>query len=386
MRIAVYSPDRHLTYDGRTPDQKGVGGGVTARIRVSTALARRGNKVTVICNCAQSVTYQGVRYAPLASVSEIDTDVLVMHTTGDALDLRPLLKLTVRSRLHVVFVDGVDAPKGMDEVKMDHLIAPSNFIRDIARDQWGVDQNKILVSHHGVHRAFFQQSFLKNLPERTVHRIAYATHPEKGFDAAVAVLRLLRKQDPRFELHVFGGYGLWGQKEIMDQKEPGLVNHGLVGQKDLSWSLMECGFALYLQTRPEPFGIAIAEGLVSGCVTVVSPVGAHPEIIEQGRSGFLVDGDPAGSITHQRAADVIFNVAGNPEFARYIRENARFVPLDWDVIAHSWEQYWAWFLNGRSGVPSFTTLFCPECSGKWLPLADGYHCASCGHYSRDGVR
>ena len=197
MRIAVYSPDRHLTYDGRTPDQKGVGGGVTARIRVSTALALRRNTVTVICNCARSEIHQGVRYAPLASVREIDTDVLVMHTTGDALDLRPLLKLTVRSKLHVVFVDGVEAPKGMDEVKMDHLIAPSNFIRDIARDQWGVDQNKIFVSHHGVHRAFFQPSFLKKLPERRLHRIAYATHPEKGFDAALAVLRLLRKQDPR---------------------------------------------------------------------------------------------------------------------------------------------------------------------------------------------
>jgi glycosyltransferase involved in cell wall biosynthesis len=385
MRIAVYCPDRHLTYDGRTPDQRGVGGGVTARIRVSTALARRGNQVTVICNCPRPITHERVRYTPLDSVHEIDTDVLVMHTTGDQLDLRPLLQLTVRSRLHVVFVDGVDAPKGMTDVRMDHLIAPSNFIRDIAREQWGVDRNKIFVSHHGVQRSFFQPSFLKKLPERTLHRIAYATHPSKGFDAALEVLHLLRTQDSRFELHVFGGYGLWGQKQTMDQQVPGLVKHGLVGQKDLSWRLMECGFALYLQNRAEPFGIAIAEGLVSGCVTVASPAGAHPEIIDQGRSGFLVEGDPADPATHQRAADIILNIGRNPAFAKYISENARQVPLDWDLVAESWEQYWAWFLDNQSGIASFTTLRCPECSGQWLPLADGYHCAACGRYSRNGV-
>ena len=385
MRVTVYCPDRHLTYDGRTPDEKGVGGGVTARIRVSTALARRGHAVTVVCNCGQAMTHEGVRFAPLASVREIDTDVLVMHTTRDKLDLRPLLDLTVSSRLRVVFVDGIEAPKGLADVKMDFLIAPSNFIRDIAYGEWSVDRAKIFVSHHGVQRDFFSPSLVLN-PERKLHRIAYATHPSKGLDSALSVLRLLRREDPQFELHVFGGYSLWGQNEPIQEAEPGLVYRGLLGQRELARALMECGFALYLQSRLEPFGIAIAEGLASGCVTVASPVGAHAEIIDQGRSGFLVQGDPTAAETHQRAADVILNIARNPVVAGYIRENAWKVPLDWDMVAHSWEQYWTWFLKRKSGIASFRHLRCPECASHWLLLADGYHCAGCGRYSRDGVR
>ena len=33
MQIAIYCPDRHFLYDGKTPDQAGVGGGLTVRIR-----------------------------------------------------------------------------------------------------------------------------------------------------------------------------------------------------------------------------------------------------------------------------------------------------------------------------------------------------------------
>jgi glycosyltransferase involved in cell wall biosynthesis len=377
-RVAIYCPDRHLTYDGRTPDGRGVGGGVTARIRVASALARRGNEVTVICNCAAPVTHEGVRYAPLDTVDAIATDVLVLHTTGGELDLRPVLRLDVQARRSVVFVDGVDAPIGLDRVRMDRLIAPSNFIREVARDGWGVDRTRIFVSHHGVRREFFAPPAATR-PARTLHRVAYATHPSKGYAAAVAVLRLLRGVDSRFELHVFGGHALWGQQGTIE-REPGVVDHGLVGQRDLARGLMGCGFALYLQTRLEPFGIAITEALAAGCVTVASPVGAHPELIDHERSGFLVDGDPADATIRRRAADLVLAVAKGPERAASLRENAARTPLDWDVVARTWEQWWTW-LDRPSGLASSAPA-CPECAGDRLLLADGYHCTVCGHYGR----
>jgi len=53
MQIAIYCPDRHFLYDGATPDRTGVGGGLTVRIRIAAALAARGHRVSVICNCAR---------------------------------------------------------------------------------------------------------------------------------------------------------------------------------------------------------------------------------------------------------------------------------------------------------------------------------------------
>src|SRR5207249_190685 len=85
--LGLYCPDRHLAYDGATPDRVGVGGGVTARIRIAEALARRGHKVCVVCNCPVEVTHAGVRYVPLDDVTRIDAEVLVLHTSGGGLDL-----------------------------------------------------------------------------------------------------------------------------------------------------------------------------------------------------------------------------------------------------------------------------------------------------------
>lgn len=378
MRVTVYCPDRHLAYDGATPDERGVGGGVTARVHVAAALAARGHAVEVVCNCRVARTLDGVHYRPLDGVDAIDADLLVLHTTGDALDLRPITRVRVRAERHIVFVDGVDAPRGLELVPMDHLIAPSNFVRDVARDDWGVEPHRIFVSHHGVRRRLFAAGH--ETPD--LHRIAYATHPSKGLEPAIAVLRALRRHDPRFELHVFGGPALWGQAPSRSGDEPGLVDHGLVGQIDLATELRRSGFALYLQTRREPFGIALTEALAAGCVTIASPVGAHPEIVDHGRTGFLVPGDPSAPSTHERVAALIRSIVNRPDLAARIAQAARAAPLDWDAVAATWEHYWSWLAAGRPEDAGTAARVCDECGGRVLMLADGRHCVACGRYRR----
>lgn len=385
LRITIYCPDRHLAYNGATPDAKGVGGGITARIRLAAGLARRGHGVTVLCNTPEADTIGGVHYVPLDAVRRIDADLLVLHSTGDKLDLRPVLDLPVEARLRIVLVDGFYLPGGLHEVGMDVLCACSNFIRTVAIEQWRVPAGQIFVSHHGVDRSHYDSHGWRS-HSRNPYRIAYATHPSKGLEAAMAVLRLLRAQDPRFELHVFGGNGLWGQKQEPEWNEPGVVFRGLVGQRVLAGELLECGVALYLQSRREPFGIAIAEALAAGAIPLASPAGAHPEIIDHGRTGFLVDGDPEDERTHQRAAETIRALAANPDFCTTMRMAAQAAPLDWDQIALTWEQYAGWLLAGRGGRTPLAAPPCPGCGGAWLLLADGYHCQNCGIYSRDGRR
>ena len=49
-RVVIYCPDRHISYQAATPDKKGVGGGIVARIRLAQHLARQGHQVAVISN------------------------------------------------------------------------------------------------------------------------------------------------------------------------------------------------------------------------------------------------------------------------------------------------------------------------------------------------
>jgi glycosyltransferase involved in cell wall biosynthesis len=220
--------------------------------------------------------------------------------------------------------------------------------------------------------------------QRNPFRIGYATHPSKGLDAAVAVLRLLRRQEPRFELHVFGGRRLWGARERLRLfGEPGVVFHGLLGQRLLATWLMTCGCMLYLQSRREPFGIAVAEALAAGAVPVASAVGAHPEISESGRTGFRVEGDAGSSRTHRQAAEIVRALAFDPAVSGAMRRAARAAPLDWDQVASTWEQYWEWRFDQRVGRDALaTTEVCRECGGRCLRLADGCHCEGCGAYHR----
>ena len=383
-RVTIYSPDRHVSYDGSTTDKVGVGGGITARIRIARSLASFGHEVTVVANTPRDRTFDGVHYIPLDEARRISCDVLVLNTSGGALDLMPLLDLEVEARLRAVWVQGIDAPKGLDEVRMDYVYAPSNFIRTLARDRWGVAREQIYVTHNGVPER--EPPKRGRRAERSLHRLIYNSHPSKGLAAAVEVVRLLRANDDRFELHVYGGNQLWGQADKPPPAEPGVVYHGMVGQKELGEEMERAGFSMNLQARLEPFALAPAEAMACGCIVVASPVGGYPELVRHGYNGFLVPGDHNVAETQRAAADVIVSVASRPEYAAYLRRNARTWPMDWDTLARAWVGHWDWALGVRAGEPNALRVDpCRDCGGEFIALADGHHCSTCGLYTRDGL-
>ena len=376
-RVDIYSPDRHLSYDVHTLDRIGVGGGVTSRIRMAHALAARGHEVTAYVNCPDEGELDGVSYRHFSRANSLHADILIATTSGGAFDLRPLQDVAANGALRIMMAHGVHPPRGFQPESFDYIYAPSNFIRDTLLNVWGVSPADTLVCWRGVRDSYYAPHRGK-VPDRDPYAIAYAAHPSKGLEVARAVLRKLREHDPRFTLHVFGGPLLWGEPDENIASQPGLVWHGLLGQRRLARELMACGFSLNLQTREEPFGMVIPEAMRAGCIVLASPVGAYPEIIQHNRDGFLITGDPAHPRTHQTAADLIIELVGNPEKLAALRRRARATPLDWDVVARAWEGHWGWVRNG-SGP---TTGVCNWCGGERILLADGLHCTVCGRYQR----
>ncbi len=138
LRVTLYCPDHHLSYDGSTPDKQGVGGGVMVRIRLAAALAKLGHQVTMICNCPRAAVFDGVQYLPLAQVAQtrsIDADVLILSSSGGDLDLRPALALDIKASLRLIWVHGTPLLKGLHEIPFDYVCSPSNFIR-----QWAIQE------------------------------------------------------------------------------------------------------------------------------------------------------------------------------------------------------------------------------------------------------
>src|SRR3972149_5119638 len=114
-RVTIYCPDRHTLYDGRTPREVGVGGGITARIRMAHALQRRGHRVTMVVNCPRRETFEGVEYVPLDEATRLVGDILILTTSGDRLDLTPALGLRRETSLTIVWVHGPTKPTRMDD-------------------------------------------------------------------------------------------------------------------------------------------------------------------------------------------------------------------------------------------------------------------------------
>jgi glycosyltransferase involved in cell wall biosynthesis len=217
--------------------------------------------------------------------------------------------------------------------------------------------------------------------------MVYTGHPVKGLDAAMELLRLLRREDQRFTLHVYGGRRLWGQADESTESLPeGVVWHGLVGQDALADGLRAAGFSINLQGLADGFGIAMAEAMGAGCLVVASAIGAYPELIRHGYDGFLVAGPHDAPETLRRAARLILDLTAAPDLAAAIRRNAEASPLPWSVVARAWMGQWRRALGntlantgGRVWGPPWS---CPECGGGLYPLADGYHCGACGWFSR----
>jgi glycosyltransferase involved in cell wall biosynthesis len=380
MQIAIYSPDRHILYDGTLPDQTGVGGGVTARIRIAAALARRGHRVSVICNCPRDTVHLGVRYIPLDAIRRIKCEALALHSSGGRLDLTSLLSIPVDARIRFVVLSGSDLPKGSEEVHPDAIYVCSNFIRTQIWRYPYVARERVFVTHYGVNRWNWAGPVS---PPRDSRRLIYSSHPSKGFDASREITRRLRQKDSRFTLHCFGGNRLWGGADRAPHKEPGIVYGSLINQRRLAREYKRSAFALQLQTRPEPFGITVVEAMAAGCVVVASPVGAFNELIQNGENGFLVDGDPSNPATIERAADLIWNVCQDAKLMRKIRRKAISTPFDWEQIAEVWESHLNWLLDPGS-AQSLKAAWAPclECGASSLVLADGYHCTVCGYFAR----
>ena len=377
--VVIYCPDTHILYDATLPDQRGVGGGLMARLRLAQALARGGHRVTVIANVSRPHVHAGVTYLPLDQADRRrTTDVLILVSSGGALSLEPALELSIQASLRKVWVHGFAPIRGLDRLPFDFIIPCSNFILDVIRREWGLAERPAFVIYNGFPKLPGLSRIRSLFHRRDPFRLIYTSHPSKGLETALAVLDRLRARDPRYHLYVFGGDALYGGRDTPLPRHPGVTYMGTRGQPQVLRALQRSAVAILLQDRPEPFGMVLTEAMYYGAIPVASPVGAYPEIIRHGWNGFLISGDHRSEEVRSEAAECIHRLTQQPDWADTIRRNARQIPWDWDTQARVWVDHWTWVLRGEGHC--LEARACTVCGGRLLQTADGPHCVSCGRY------
>ena len=112
-------------------------------------------------------------------------------------------------------------------------------------------------------------------------------HPDKGTREAIAVARAAGRR-----LHI---YGLvqdedYHAREVRPHVDgTSVLYHGTVGGAARVAALGEARALLHLINFDEPFGLSVIEAMACGTPVIAVRRGSMPEIIDHGRTGFLVD-------------------------------------------------------------------------------------------------
>jgi glycosyltransferase involved in cell wall biosynthesis len=288
---------------------------------MAKALAKLGHDVMMVVNCPQERWVDGVEYLPLSKVTSIQSDVLILNTSGGDLDLSPALELDIETRLRIVWAHGVPKPGGLEQVQPDYAYAVSNFIAGIVKLDWGIPGEKVFVTYNAFDEDLFKESE-SHETRRDSFKLVYFSHPSKGLETALRITRLLRDINPNFHLDVLGGEELWGEIQSVRDKESGVTYRGLEGQLDVVGTLLKSTYSVQLQTRQEPGPLAAIEAMRAGCIVLASKVGAYLEYVEDGLDGFLFEGDPDSEVVLNSVVKKVLQLHSLPNERQKLQLNA----------------------------------------------------------------
>jgi glycosyltransferase involved in cell wall biosynthesis len=220
-------------------------------------------------------------------------DIMHSHLDTMGLPFARWCSTPVVSTLHGR-LDGIGHPALLEEFSDVPLVAISESQR-----RWSPQANWVATIHHGLELGGAPFGPTPGGYLAFVGRIA----PEKGVADAIA---LARATGMRLRM----GAKVYNQAErdlfdlvVAPAIDEGLVEFlGEVGPRQRDELFAGALATIMLGAWPEPFGLVAIESMATGTPVIARRAGALPEIIEHGRSGFLVDDLQEAVLAVERAS------------------------------------------------------------------------------------
>jgi len=167
------------------------------------------------------------------------------------------------------------------------IIVPSEYLKKVV-SKWKIDISKIEVIHNGFDSKFITNYERNDNPQITITSIGRLV-PWKGFGNLLEVFSELIKIHSNIELNIVGD-GPEKNNLLNRSKELNINNKvnflGRLSHDDILKKLQPSDIFV-LNTDYEGFSHVILEAMAIGLPVVVSRVGGNPEVIEDGKNGFL---------------------------------------------------------------------------------------------------
>jgi glycosyltransferase involved in cell wall biosynthesis len=213
------------------------------------------------------------------------------------------------SKIEVIPV-GIDWPEKL----------PAAELRSRVRARWGIGEDGFVVGHLGTF-----------------------TH-EKGQDITIGAAILLANKLPSLRVLLAGDATAQALSRLASRLREAAGRVRLMGYLENPWEFL-AGLDLYIMpSRAEGLPASVLLAMASGLAVVASRVGGLPEIVEEGRTGWLVPPE-----SPQALAEAVFDAASNRstlrEYGGCGRARARQFSVD-QMIART-EAFYARLVGAR---------------------------------------
>ncbi len=143
--------------------------------------------------------------------------------------------------------------------------------------------------------------------------------PEKSLDVLVKAFTKVHKKNPNAELVMVGDGASRNDLELLAEKE-GTKNHihflGRVIGEDLP-QIYRTGTVFAITSKTETQSIVLMEALASGVPAVAVRAGAIPELVKNGKTGYLCNADDVDAVARN-----ILKILGNEALRDKLSKNA----------------------------------------------------------------
>ena len=201
--------------------------------------------------------------------------------------------------------------------RADKIIAISESVKESVVEVFGVSAGKVSVVYNGTDISTFNSVLQEKLHIPTSIVYIGRLIKEKGVQVTLRVLAMLPKTFKwTFDIVGDGPYRHILEKQVEDSGINENV-HFYGSRSDIPDILKSHDIFIHMPEWEEGFGITVIEAMAAGLVCICANKGGIPEIIENGRDGFLVNSE-------KELNDILKKIMKNPDQMNLysIKENA----------------------------------------------------------------
>jgi glycosyltransferase involved in cell wall biosynthesis len=331
----------HTMYEW-SPDslKTGIGGSETAVINLVREWSKLGYSVTVYGNFgAKAGTYDGVNYRHYTEFNKYDTfDTLILWRRVDFINFSYKANRVWYDVHDVLYKDQFNE-QNLKNIQT--IFFKSQYQRNLLPQ---VSEDKFVIIPNGVKNSLAEIELTNKNP----HKLIYASNYQRGLELMlIHGWPIIKREIPEAVLHIYYGwnftdlmygdkpeYQLWKSKMIELMNQPGIVEHGKVGQDVLIAAKINSVIHYYATNFEEMEPISLKESAIVGCL----PVTTNYAALAEKDYCLRVSGDPNDPATQEAVAYKVVELLKNQTKLEELSQNSRQMAKmeTWDKVAQRW--------------------------------------------------